>query len=244
MMLVLGLVLFTMLMLVLEWIRADMVALLVVVVIGLTGLIPADRVFNGFAGNAVIAIIAIMIMGEGLDRAGVLNLTAQFVMRMARGKESRLGVVINAVTSLFSAVIPSQALAALMIPVTSRLSARTGVPISRLLLPMAFCILTATNTTLIANSPLIVLNDLIASANNNLPPGAQTIPKFGLFSVTPVGILLAIAGVVFFRLFTRKLLPEREDARQKVTPGRTESYFAETYGIVGETAELTGTARR
>ncbi|MGC1548753.1 MAG: SLC13 family permease [Rhodanobacter sp.] len=242
MILVLGLVGFTMLMLVLEWIRADMVALLVVVVIGLTGLIPSDRVFNGFAGNAVIAIIAIMIMGQGLDRAGVLALTARFVMHMARGKESRLGVVINAVTSLFSAVIPSQALAALMIPVTSRLSARTGVPISRLLLPMAFCILTATNTTLIANSPLIVLNDLIASANVNLPPGAHTIPKFGLFSVTPVGLALAVTGVVFFWLFTRKLLPEREDERQKVTPGRTESYFAETYGIVGETAELTVTA--
>jgi di/tricarboxylate transporter len=242
MILVLGLVCFTMLMLVLEWIRADMVALLVVVVIGLTGLIPSDRVFNGFAGNAVIAIIAIMIMGAGLDRAGVLGLTAQFVMRMARGKESRLGVVINAVTSLFSAVIPSQALAALMIPVTSRLSARTGVPISRLLLPMAFCILTATNTTLIANSPLIVLNDLIASANANLPPGAQTVPKFGLFSVTPVGLALAVAGVLFFYFFTNKLLPNREDERQKVTPGRTESYFAETYGIVGETAELTVTA--
>ncbi|RDS82964.1 SLC13 family permease [Dyella monticola] len=242
MILVLGLVCFTMLMLVLEWIRADMVALLVVVVIGLTGLIPSDRVFNGFAGNAVIAIMAIMIMGAGLDRAGVLGLTAQFVMRMARGKESRLGLVINAVTSLFSAVIPSQALAALMIPVTSRLSARTGVPISRLLLPMAFCILTATNTTLIANSPLIVLNDLIASANANLPPGAQTVPKFGLFSVTPVGLALAVAGVLFFYLYTNKLLPNREDERQKVTPGRTESYFAETYGIVGETAELTVTA--
>src|SRR6185437_16021382 len=74
MILVLGLVGFTMIMLVLEWVRADMVALL----IGLTGLIPSDRVFNGFAGNAVIAIIAIMIMGEGLDRAGVLNLTANF----------------------------------------------------------------------------------------------------------------------------------------------------------------------
>ncbi|WP_090449180.1 SLC13 family permease [Dyella sp. OK004] len=242
MILVLGLVGFTMLMLVLEWIRADMVALLVVVVIGLTGLIPSERVFNGFAGNAVIAIIAIMIMGAGLDRAGVLGLTANFVMRMARGVESRLGVVINLVTSLFSAVIPSQALAALMIPVTSRLAARTGVPISRLLLPMAFCILTATNTTLIANSPLIVLNDLIASANANLPAGAHTIPKFGLFSVTPVGLVLALTGVLFFYLFSRKLLPEREDERLKVTPGRTESYFAETYGIVGETAELTVTA--
>jgi di/tricarboxylate transporter len=161
---------------------------------------------------------------------------------MARGVESRLGVVVNSVTSLFSAVIPSQALAALMIPVTSRLSARTGVPMSRLLLPMAFCILTATNTTLIANSPLIVLNDLIASANSNLPPGAHTIPKFGLFSVTPVGLVLAVVGVLFFYLFTRKLLPEREDDRLKVTPGRTESYFADTYGIAGETAELTVTA--
>ncbi|TPG11948.1 SLC13 family permease [Rhodanobacter glycinis] len=242
MILVLGLVGFTMLMLVLEWIRADMVALLVVVVIGLTGLIPSERVFNGFAGNAVIAIIAIMIMGEGLDRAGVLNLTAHFVMRMARGMESRLGVVINLVASLFSAVIPSQALAALMIPVSSRLSARTGVPLSRLLLPMAFCILTATNTTLIANSPLIVLNDLIASANVNLPPGAHTIPKFGLFSVTPVGLTLALVGVLYFYLFGRKLLPGHEDERLKVTPGRTESYFAETYGIGGETAELTVTA--
>jgi di/tricarboxylate transporter len=242
MILVLGLVAFTMLMLVLEWIRADMVALLVVVVIGLTGLIPSDRVFKGFAGNAVIAIMAIMIMGEGLDRAGVLNLTANFVMRMARGMESRLGLVINMVTSLFSAVIPSQALAALMIPVSSRLSARTGVPLSRLLLPMAFCILAATNTTLIANSPLIVLNDLIASANVNLPPGAHTIPKFGLFSVTPIGLALALVGVLYFYLFGRKLLPAHEDERQKVTPGRTESYFAETYGIVGETAELTVTA--
>ncbi|AND69807.1 sulfur deprivation response regulator [Dyella thiooxydans] len=242
MILVMALVAFTMIMLVLEWIRADMVALLVVVVIGLTGLIPSDRVFNGFAGNAVIAIIAIMIMGAGLDRAGVLSLTANFVMRMARGMESRLGVVINSVTSLFSAVIPSQALAALMIPVISRLSARTGVPISRLLLPMAFCILTATNTTLIANSPLIILNDLIASANNNLPPGAHTIPKFGLFSVTPIGLALAVLGVMFFYFFTRKLLPDREDDRLKVTPGRTESYFADTYGIVGDTAELTVTA--
>jgi len=242
MVLVLGLVGFTMIMLVLEWIRADMVALLVVVVIGLTGLIPSDRVFNGFAGNAVIAIMAIMIMGEGLDRAGVLNLTANFVMRMARGMESRLGVVINLVASLFSAVIPSQALAAIMIPVSSRLSARTGVPLSRLLLPMAFCILTATNTTLIANSPLIVLNDLIASANANLPPGAHTIPKFGLFSVTPIGLALALVGVGYFYFFGRKLLPGHEDERLKVTPGRTESYFAETYGIGGETAELTVTA--
>jgi di/tricarboxylate transporter len=57
-----------------------------------------------------------------------------------------------------------------------------------------------------------------------------------------VGLALAAVGVAFFYFFTRKLLPEREDERLKVTPGRTESYFADTYGIVGETAELTVTA--
>jgi di/tricarboxylate transporter len=242
MILVLGLVVFTMVMLVLEWIRADMVALLVVVVIGLTGVMPPQQVFQGFAGNAVIAILAIMIMGAGLDRAGVLNKAAAFVMRMSKGRESRLGVVVNGVTSAFSSIIPSQALAALMIPVSSRLSARTGVPLTRMLLPMAFCILTATNTTLIANSPLILLNDLIASANRNLPPGAHTISQFGLFSVTPIGVVLALIGIGYFALFARRLLPAREDDRQKVTPGRTESYFAETYGIVGSPVELTVTA--
>jgi di/tricarboxylate transporter len=242
MILVLGLVAFTMIMLVLEWIRADMVALLVVVVIGLTGLMPATQVFQGFSGNAVIAILAIMIMGAGLDRAGALSKAASFVMRMSGGRESRLGMVVNGVTSAFSAIIPSQALAALMIPVSSRLSARTGVPLTRLLLPMAFCILTGTNTTLIANSPLILLNDLIASANRNLPPGAHTISRFSLFSVTPIGVTLALIGIAYFALFAKRLLPAREDDRQKVTPGRTESYFAETYGIVGEPAELTVTA--
>ena len=177
MILVLALVGFTMLMLVLEWIRADMVALLVVVVIGLTGLIPSDRVFNGFAGNAVIAIIAIMIMGAGLDRAGVLIAHRQ--LRHAHG--ARRGIAPGRGDQRGHQPVqrgdPSQALAALMIPVISRLSSRTGVPISRLLLPMAFCILAATNTTLIANSPLIILNDLIASANEQPAAGRAHDPQ-------------------------------------------------------------------
>jgi di/tricarboxylate transporter len=238
MLLVFALVAFTVAMLILEWIRADLLALLVLSVIAVTGLIAPEHVFHGFAGNAVIAIIAIMIMGEGLDRTGVLGLVASFVMRVARGRESRLGVVLDSVTSVLSAVIPSQALAALMLPISSRLSARTGIPLQRLLLPMAFCILTATNTTLIANSPLILLNDLVASANSNLPPGAHTIHKFGLFSVTPVGAALAVLGVAYFALFRRRILPVREDLSTRVTPGRTQTYFAETYGIDGEVREL------
>src|SRR6185503_20904194 len=128
-----------------------------------------------------------------------------------------------------SSVIQSQALSALFLPVVSRVSARTGLPLKRLLLPMACMILCGTNTTMISNSPLILLNDLIASANRNLPTGAQTIEPFSLFSIAPIGIPLLLAGLAYFALFTRKLLPTDEES-PNVTPGRTETYFAETYG--------------
>ena len=71
--LVLGLLVFTVLMLVLEWVRGDLVALLVIVVIGVTRLMPVEQLFDGFAGNAVMSLIAVMIMGAGLDRTGLLS---------------------------------------------------------------------------------------------------------------------------------------------------------------------------
>ncbi|HEY6545853.1 MAG TPA: SLC13 family permease [Dokdonella sp.] len=228
---------FTVLMLVLEWIRADLVALLVIVVIGITRLLPVDQLFDGFAGNAVISLIAVMIMGAGLDRTGVLGKAASFIVRTAGGIEARVSLLVNAMVGSLSAVIQSQALAALFLPVASRASARTGIPLKRLLLPMACMILCGTNITMISNSPLILLNDLIASANRNLPPGAQTIEPFSLFAVAPIGIPLLLGGLLFFALFTRRLLPADEE-RQKVTPGRTETYFAETYGIDGDVVEL------
>src|SRR5690606_36451041 len=122
----------------------------------------------------------------------------------------------------------SQALATLFVPVASRISSRTGIPLKRLLLPMACCILAGTNVTLISNSPLILLNDLIASANRNLPPGAQSIDAFPLFSIAPIGIPLLVVGLIYFAFLTPRLWPSEEE-RQKVTPGRTETYFAEMY---------------
>ena len=239
--LVFGLLAFTVIMLVLEWIRGDLLALLVIVVIGVTRLIPVEKLFEGFAGNAVISLIAVMIMGAGLDRTGMLGKAASVILRLAGGIEARVSVALNAMAGSLSAVIQSQALATLFVPVVSRVSSRTGLPLKQLLLPMACMILCGTNVTMISNSPLILLNDLIASANSNLPPGAQTIRPFTLFAIAPIGIPLLLVGLGYFAAFTRKLLPTEEE-RQKVTPGRTETYFAETYGIDGEVVELTVTA--
>lgn len=239
--LVLGLLVFTVIMLILEWVRGDLVALLVIVVIGVTRLMPVEQLFNGFAGNAVMSLIAVMIMGAGLDRTGLLGKAANFILKMAGGVETRVSHLVNAMVGSMSAIMQSQALATLFLPVVSRLSSRTGIPIKRLLLPMACCILAGTNITMISNSPLILLNDLVASANRNLPPGAQSIDPFPLFAIAPIGIPLLIVGLAYFAFLTPRLWPSDEE-KQKVTPGRTETYFAEMYGIDGEVLELTVTA--
>ena len=241
MMIVFGLLVFTVVMLVLEWIRPDLIALLVLVAIGVTDLMPVDQLFDGFSGTAVISLLAVMIMGAGLDRTGVLGKAASFILRVGGGTESRVSLMVNSMAGSLSSVIQSQALAALFMPVVSRISARTGMPLKRLLLPMACSILCGTSMTMISNSPLILLNDLIASANRNLPQGAQTIETFSLFAIAPVGIVLLLVGLIFFAVFSRWLLPS-EDGDGKVTPGRTETYFAKTYGIEGEVRELLVTA--
>src|SRR5215831_13890250 len=105
MMLVLGLVGFTVFMLVLEWIRADLVALLIIVVIGITRLIPVEQLFEGFAGNAVISLLGVMIMGAGLDRTGVLTKAASFLLRLSQGLETRLRFLINAMVGGLSAIM-------------------------------------------------------------------------------------------------------------------------------------------
>src|SRR6187200_2026092 len=107
---------FAIVMFALEWVRADVVALLVLIVLGVTNIISVDQLFAGFAGNAVIAIMATMILGAGLDRTGVLSRAASFILRVSKGDERRLLMVLCGLTGLLSAVMQNPALTALFLP--------------------------------------------------------------------------------------------------------------------------------
>lgn len=238
MMLVLGLVGFTMVMFTVEWIRSDVLALLVLVALGISGVVPREQLFDGFAGDAVVAIMAMMILGAGLDRTGVLAQAASFMLKISKGDERRLLMILCAITGLVSAVMQNPAVAALFLPVVSRISTRTGVPISRLLLPMAACIILGGTMTMVGNSPQILLNDLLSAVNRNLPSGADTMEPVGMFGVTPIGLALLLAGLGYFYWFWPKLLPPSADEGLAVNPGTTAVYFQQMYGIEGEIIEM------
>ena len=238
--LVLGLVFFTMVMFLFERIRADVVALVVLVVLGLTGLVPREDLFGGFAGNAVMSIIATMILGAGLDRTGALNRLSGWLLRRAHGVESRLLLLTTGVAGLTSSIMQNPSVMSLFLPVASRLSSRTGLTLSRMLLPLAAAIVMGGGLTMVGNSPLILLNDLLISANANMPSGAATLEPLNMFAPMPIGLALLAASLAYFHFFGSKRLREEED--EAVTPARTQSYFARAYGIEGEVYELTVTA--
>ena len=237
--LVLGLVGFTMVMFLFERIRADVVALVVLVLLGLSGLVAPEEIFNGFSSNAVMSIIATMILGAGLDRTGALNRLAGWLLRRAHGIEQRLMLLTGAVAGLNSSFMQNPAVMALYLPVASRLSSRTGLSLPRLLLPIAAAIVMGGGLTMVGNSPLILLNDLLLAANSNLPSGAATLEPLSMFAPLPIGLALLGASLAYFHFFGKKL--ERDDGKG-ATPARTQSYFANAYGIEGDVYELTVTA--
>ena len=240
MMLVLGLVAFTMAMFVWEKLRVDVTALLVLVALGLLELVPVEALFDGFAGNAVMSVIATMILGAGLDRTGVLNRMAAWLLRISQGMETRLVLFASALAGMMSSVMQNPSVTALFLPVASRLSTRTGVTLSRMLLPISCCVVLGGTVSMVGSSPLILLNDLLLSANQTLPSGAATMEPFSMFSVTPIGLALLLMGLAYFWVVGQRWLGNAEE--KSVAPGRTESYFARTYGIDGEVFELTVTA--
>ena len=238
--LVLGLVALTMVLFLFDRLRADLVALVVLVLLGLTGLVAPEDLFGGFAGNAVISIIATMILGAGLERTGALNRLAGWLLRRAEGSERRLLLYTAAMAGLNSSIMQNPSVMALYLPVASRLSARTGVALSRLLLPIAAAIIMGGGLTMVGNSPLILLNDLLVSANANLPSGAVSLTPLKMFAPLPIGIALMLLVLGYFRWRGDRLLSHDDDGG--VTPARTQSYFAQTYGIEGDVYELTVSA--
>jgi len=237
MMLVLMVLAMTIALFVFEVVRVDVVALSVMVLLGLLGLVPSDQLFNGFASNAVISIIAVMILGAGLDRTGVMTVVAAFILRVGGKTANRIIPLISGTVGGISSLMQNVGATALFLPVVSRISVRTEIPLSRLLMPMGFCAIMGGTMTMVGSSPLILLNDLISASNASLPPGAETLGQFELFDVAPVGLALLIAGILYFLLVGKWLLPDNK-TESTAAPARTKTYFADSYGIEGDVYEL------
>ncbi|MBI1283775.1 MAG: SLC13 family permease [Thiobacillus sp.] len=237
---VMGILLLTVFLFAFEVVGVDVAAVTVMVLLGLLSsfndllglaqpLVPTSELFSGFSSNAVMSIIAVMIIGAGLDKTGLMGKVAATILKLAGRTEARVIPAISGTVGFISSFMQNVGAAALFLPVVSRISARTGLPLSRLLMPMGFCAILGGTITLVGSSPLILLNDLILTSNKALPP-EQQMQVWSLFSVTPIGVALLASGIAYFVLAGRFVLPGKGNL-DIAQASNTMQYFQDLYGL-------------
>ena len=227
---ILGLLITAVILFIKEWFPVDVSALAVLVVLGLLNSVPQfdlmnpKDLFNGFASNAVISIIGITIVGFALDKTGLMQTIARWISSHSKSEKGALALICSAVGTV-SGFMQNIGAAAIFIPIVSRVASTNGVSFSRLLMPMGFAAILGGTVTMVGSGPLILLNDL-------LPEGAE---GFELFSVTPIGMSILVAGIALFLLAGKWLLPA--GAPPQARQGSLEAYRS-LYGVEGEVHQL------
>ena len=202
--LVLGILVVSLILFISEVIRMDLVALLVLGALAVTGLVNTSQAFAGFSNSAVITVWAMFILSEGLTRTGIANIIGNQVMRVAGRQEFAMIFVIMVTAAVLSAFMNNIGVAALMLPVVVNVARRTRIPVSRLLMPLAYATLLGGLMTQIGTPPNLLISEAM------IQNGYET---FGLFDFTPMGSILMIIGVLFVALLGRFLLPKTEAER-------------------------------
>lgn len=211
-----------------EWVRVDVVGIIMMVILPLLGLVTPQEAISGLSSNAVVSIIAVIIIGAGLDKTGAMNALARLILKFAGKSESRIVALIASTVAFISSFMQNIGAAALFMPAAKRIGRQTGIPVSRILIPMGFCAIIGGCLTLIGSSPLILMNDVMKISDPNVEP-------FGLFSVTPIGIALTIAALVYFIMLGKFVLPSAEGEE---AGGPMSKVLQNTYRDMGTLFEL------
>ena len=199
MLLVIGLILLAVFMFIVEWVRVDVVAILIMVLLPLLGLVEEKHAFIGLGSNAVVSIIAVIILGASLDKTGVINRLVAPVVEFAGTRPNRIVIAISTTVAIISSFMQNIGAAALFLPAIKRISKSMNISISRLLMPVGFSAILGGTVTMVGSSPLILLNDLLRPLN---------LEPFGLFDVTPIGLALVASGIGYFVIFGKYILPK------------------------------------
>jgi di/tricarboxylate transporter len=197
--LVFGLLLVTILLFVSDRLRMDIVAILAVLALMLSGLLAPKEALAGFGDPLVVLIAGLFVIGEGLFRTGVAFAIGNWLLGVAGSSETRLLVLLMLVVAGLSAFMSNTGAVAVFIPVALNLSKKAGVPATRLLMPMAFAGSLGGMLTLIGTPPNLVVSNQLSR---------EGLQAFNFFSFTPLGVLILVATIIFISVLGRFLLPK------------------------------------
>ena len=212
-----------------ERLRPDLTALLILIILSLTGIVTPDQAFAGFSQSAVITIMAIFILTYALEKTGVTLWIGMRVLRGIGSRETRLATTLMLTAAALSAFMNSIAAAAVLLPSAVAIARHTGLRPSRLLMPLAFGALMGGTLTLLTTANILVSTTL---ARASLAP-------FGLFEFLPTGLLIVAGGALVMATLGRHLLPARDLAGEVARMRRLQTELAQVYHLQECTSTVT-----
>lgn len=198
----------TILLLVFDLLRIDVVAMLCLLTLSWTGILDARESLSGFSSNAVIAMLSVMIMGYGIAKSGTMDRFSNKITDFAGDSRVKITGVIASSAGLMSAIIQNIGAAALLLPAILNISRRKNIAPSQFIMPVGFAAILGGTLTMVGSGPLILLNDLLGNAG---------LESFQLFAVTPVGLVLLISGITLFLTLGPWILPQAKGGARAKT---------------------------
>lgn len=208
-------------------IRMDVVALLVIVAFVLSDTLTLEQATSGFADPNVLLIAALFVIGDGLVRTGIAYQMGDWLVRVAGSSESKMLVFLMLTVAGLGAFMSSTGVVAIFIPVVLSVAARMKISPSRLMMPLGFAGLISGMMTLVATPPNMVVNSELVR---------EGIKGFQFFSITPIGILILLAGIAYMWV-ARRWLGSSE-------PDKLPERYQRTFRDLIRDYKLTGRARR
>jgi di/tricarboxylate transporter len=201
-----------------EKLRVDVVALLVLLTVGLTGLVGPKEIFAGFSNSAVITVWAVYIVSGGLFKTGVADILGKFILRLSGNSEVRLITVIMLTCGLMSAFMNNVGATAMLLPAVISVAKQTKIPVSKLLIPLSFSSLLGGKITLIGTPANILATSIVAESG---------LPTFSFFDFTPIGLVVLATGVLYMIFIGRYLLPVRQPPGDAQVKGELRKFISE-----------------
>ena len=213
--LTLTILLTTVILFITEIFRVDITAMLVMLTLSWTGLISPAEAFSGLSSNAVIAIIAIMIIGYGMEQSGVMQKLSRPLLAISGKEEKRLTIILSFAAGAVSALMQNIGVIALFLPVIRKMTEKLDLSLRRVLMPVGFAVILGGNLTMVGAGNLIILNDLLLQ---------QNAAPFNLFAVFPIGFVILLFGISYFYFFGSRILP--------LAKNKEESFFKKQQRLI------------